>query len=353
MVRRVTFAVPGDLATPTGGYAYDRRIIAELRALGWSVDVLDIGTGFPRPSDEARAQARQLLDAVPSGEPIVVDGLAYGVMAEEAKSFCQNHPVVALVHHPLALESGLSPADADAFRATERAALACAHLVVTTSPMTARLVGKEFGVAADRLVVVQPGTDRVTPERVAISGSITLLAVGAVVPRKGYDVLLAAVEQLKGPWRLIIVGDRTRSPDTVRRLDHAVVELKLTGRVDFAGAVSDVELASFYTYADLFVLPSRFEGYGMAFTEAIAYGVPVVATNAGAIPDTVPQGAGILVPPDDVEALANVLQRLIESPDELQKLAAGARAAALSFPSWQDSATLFAQALDRVVEGKR
>jgi glycosyltransferase involved in cell wall biosynthesis len=353
VVRRVTFAVPGDLATPTGGYAYDRRIIAELRATGWSVDVLDIGTGFPRPSDDTRTQARQLLDAVPPGQPIVVDGLAYGVMAEEAKSFCQNHPVVALVHHPLALESGLSPADAEAFRASERSALACAHLVVTTSPMTARLVRDEFGVAADRLMVVQPGTDRVTPERGAISGTIMLLAVGAVVPRKGYDVLLAAVAQLKGPWRLIVVGDRTRSPDTVRLLDDAVVELKLTGRVDFVGAVPAEELAGFYTSANLFVLPSRFEGYGLAFTEAIAYGVPVVATNAGAIPDTVPQGAGILVPPDDAEALAKVLQRLIECPHELEKLAAGARAAAQSFPSWRDSATLFAQALDRVVEGKR
>ena len=352
-MRRVTFAVPGDLATPTGGYAYDRRIIAELRALGWCVDVLDIGTGFPRPGDDTRAQARQLLEAVPPGEPIVVDGLAFGVMAEAAKTLCRKHAIVALVHHPLALESGLSLTDTEAFRASERAALACAHLVVTTSPTTARLVGDEFGVAADRLMVVPPGTDRVTPACEAISGTIMLLAVGAVVPRKGYDVLLAAVANLKGPWRLIVVGDRTRSPDTVRLLDDAVVDLKLTDRVDFVGAVSAEKLAGFYTCADLFVLPSRFEGYGMAFTEAIAYGVPVVATNAGAIPDTVPQGAGILVPPDDAVALANVLQRLIERPDELEMLAAGARAAALSFPSWRDSATLFAQALDRAVEGKR
>ena len=352
MVRRVTFAVPGDLATPTGGYAYDRRIILELRSLGWSVDVLDIGTGFPRPTDETRAQARQLLETVPLGEPIVVDGLAYGVMAQEAKNLCQNHPVVALVHHPLAFESGLSAADVDAFRASERAALACASRVVTTSQMTARLMGNEFGVAAERLVVVQPGTDRVAPDRSAISGTIMLLAVGAVVPRKGYDVLLAAVAQLRGPWRLIVVGDRTRSPETVRRLDDAVVELKLTGRVDFVGAVSPQELADFYTSADVFVLPSRFEGYGMAFTEAIAYGLPVVATNAGAIPDTVPKGARILVAPDDAEALAKALRCLIDSAQEREKLAAGARAAARSFPSWRDSATLFAQVLDRVVDGK-
>ena len=152
---------------------------------------------------------------------------------------------------------------------------------------------------------MEPGTDRVLPDRSAIAGTIMLLSVGAVVPRKGYDILLAAVAQLKhAPWRLVIVGDRTRSPATAHELDDAVIRLELSDRVRFTGAVSAAELAEFYGAADLFVLSSRFEGFGMALTEAVSYGLPIVATLAGAIPDTLPAGAGILVAPDDAGALA-------------------------------------------------
>ncbi|MGZ5844855.1 MAG: glycosyltransferase, partial [Xanthobacteraceae bacterium] len=104
--------------------------------------------------------------------------------------------------------------------------------------------------------------------------------------------------------------------------------------------------ASLYASADLFVLPSRFEGYGMAYAEAIAHGVPVIGTNAGAIPETVPVDAGVLVPPDDVDILAATLQRLMDNPAERERLAAGARATA--FPSWRGQAALFARALENL-----
>ena len=166
---------------------------------------------------------------------------------------------------------------------------------------------------------------------------LDLLAVGSVVPRKGYDILVAALAAIPDlAWRLVIAGDRERSPQTARALDAQIARLGLAGRITFAGAVAPQRLMQLYAAADLFVLPSRFEGYGMAYAEAIAHGVPVVGTRAGAIPQTVPAGAGVLVPPDDVDALANVLRRLIASPSERERLAAGARAAAATFPSWQD-----------------
>jgi glycosyltransferase involved in cell wall biosynthesis len=178
---------------------------------------------------------------------------------------------------------------------------------------------------------------------------VELLAVGSVVPRKGYDILVAALAKLPDlAWRLTIAGDRGRSRETARRLDSEVARLGLAGRITFLGAVAPQRLMQLYAAADLFVLPSRFEGYGMAYAEAIAHGVPVVGTRAGAVPDTVPAAAGVLVPPDDVDALAAILRRLIESPSERERLAAGARAAAMTFPSWQDSATLFARVLDQV-----
>lgn len=345
------FAVPGDLSTPTGGYAYDRRMIAELAALGRPMQVLDLGDGFPRPTAHMRAAACARLAAVPAGQLIAVDGLAFGVLPDAAAALRSDHPLVALVHHPLALESGLDTDECAALRQSERTALAQAHRVIATSAATARLLAADYGVPSARLHVVRPGTDRVpeTPHRG--DDTVSFLAVGAVVRRKGYDVLVAALAQLADlPWRLVIAGDRERSPDTTRQLNADIAHHGLAGRISVTGAVAPDRLAELYAAADLFVLPSRFEGYGMAYTEAIAHGVPVVGTRAGAIPETVPSTAGILVPPDEADALAAALRRLIERPAERAALAAGARAAAATFPSWRASATLFAQVLDAVTK---
>jgi glycosyltransferase involved in cell wall biosynthesis len=269
-------------------------------------------------------------------------------MAEEAKSLRERYTVVALVHHPLALETGLADAEAAALHTSERAALASANHVIATSDATARLLVADYGVPAERLTVVKPGTDRAaTHESRPSDGPLMLLTVGAIVPRKGYDVLVEALARLKDHlWRLVIVGDNTRNPETVARLDEDIVRYGLSDRIEIVGPVPEEDLAELYAEADLFVLPSRFEGYGMAYTEAVAHGVPVVGTNAGAIPDTVPPGAGILIPPDDVDALANTLRQLIDDAPERERLAAGARAAAASFPTWRESAALFASVLD-------
>jgi glycosyltransferase involved in cell wall biosynthesis len=345
VVRNAAFAVPGDLATPTGGYVYDRRIIAELSLRDWRIEVVDLGDGFPYPAADTRAAACIRLAALPPGHPVVIDGLAFGVLTEAAAALRASHPLVALVHHPLALESGLSAADAASLRARERSALACARHVIATSPAVARLLVDDYGVAAGRVSVVAPGTDRVSPPPRKRDGEVKLLAVGSVIPRKGYDVLVAALARLRHlPWRLIIAGDYGRSPQTSRRLRAEIARLGLADRITLLGAVTSEKLSPLYASTDLFVLPSRFEGYGMAYTEAIAHGVPVIGTTAGAVPQTVPPDAGVLVAPDDVEALAATLERLIANPHERERLAAGARAA--KFPSWSEQAALFARVLE-------
>jgi glycosyltransferase involved in cell wall biosynthesis len=347
VVKSATFAVPGDLATPTGGYVYDRRIVAELAALAWHIEVLDLGDDFPHAAAGTRAAAAARLAAQPRGRPIVIDGLAFGALPEAAEALHGSHSVVALVHHPLALEAGLSAADAARLHASERAALAAARHVVTTSTATARLLAADYEVPSERLSVVEPGTDRVVLRPRRHDGAVVLLAVGSVIPRKGYDVLVAALARLRHlSWRLVIAGDCGRSPETFRRLEADIANLGLADRVTLLGAVAADELASLYATSDLFVLPSRFEGYGMAYAEALAHGLPVIGTTAGAVPQTVPGDAGVLLPPDDVDALAATLQQLVESPDERERLAAGARAAA--FPSWREQGARFARVLDRL-----
>ena len=350
-MKQVVFAVPGDLSTPTGGYVYDRRIVAELPKSGWQVDVLDIGTSFPRASDAELAAAHAQLAALPAGRLIVVDGLAFGVMADSAQALHRSHKLVALVHHPLALETGLEESEADKFRTSERQALSFVCRIITTSATTARILAQEFGVPQQKLSVVLPGNDRVPLAARPGGKTVNLLAVGSIVPRKGYDVLIAALGQIPDlPWRLVIAGDPSRSPATAAALQAQIASLHLTGRVDSVGVVSSARLASLYAAADLFVLPSHYEGFGMAYTEAIAHGVPVVGTTAGAIPEAVPRGAGVLVPPDNVGELTSTLMRLIEDPAELARLAAGARAAAAALSTWDDAGRQFSQALDQALD---
>jgi glycosyltransferase involved in cell wall biosynthesis len=347
VVRRVAFAVPGDLATPTGGYAYDRRMIAELGRLGWQVDPIDLGEGFPHPTPAQRELSQARLMAVPRDSPIVIDGLAFGVLPDLALRLCPDHPLIALVHHPLALESGLSASQARDLHTSERGALATASRVVVTSAATARLLAADYDVAADRIVVARPGNDPVPAAHGSKDGIVRLLAVGAVVPRKGFDVLIEALASLaEWPWHLTIAGDRSRDPAAATQLDDDIARHKLGHRIAVLGAVPQQRIAELYADADAFVLASRFEGYGMAFSEAVAHGLPVVGTTAGAIPDTVPAGAGILVPPGDAAALAGALRRMIENPAERHRMLDAARAAAAALPTWQDSAKLFARALE-------
>ncbi len=344
----LAFAVPGDLATPTGGYRYDRRIIEELRRLGWQVHVADVGEGFPFPSNAQRGAALERLSAVPAGCPTVLDGLAFGALPE-AGALRYRTPLIALVHQPLALDAGLDTAQADRFRKSERAALAAASRVVVTSETTARMVTLDYDVPAERIVVVRPGNDPVSPALGNKDGTVRLLSVGSVVPGKGYDLLVAALATLTDlPWRLTIAGDRTRNAAAAAQLDADIATYGIGGRVVVLGAVPAEQIGELYTASDIFVLASRFESYGMALTEAIAHGLPVVSTTAGAIPDTVPEGAGLLVPPDDVAELAHALRHLINNCADRWQFAQKARAAAAQLPTWKDSARLFAETIESV-----
>ena len=232
---------------------------------------------------------------------------------------------------------------------SERRALACARRVVVTSAFTCRLVVSDYGVQLDRVAIVKPGTDRATRARVNTGGPVELLAVGAVTPRKGYDILLAACALvLDLPWRLTIVGDLGRDSDAAARLEVDVARLNLCDRVLVTGTIRADRLASLYANADLFVLASHFEGYGMAFAEAIAHGLPVIGTTAGAIPETVPPNAGVLTPPGDIRAFSAALRRLIEDTHERHRLAAVAWASANTLSTWEQAAKQFSHAIETV-----
>ncbi len=339
------FAVPGNLCAATGGYAYARALIAAMPEAGWRLSPVELPAGFPRPSAADLDAADRALGETPPGAPVLVDGLAYGVLPRTLLDRLDRR-WVALVHHPLAQESGLSPAEAARLRASEREALAAAAMVVATSPHTAAALATDFGVPRHRLHVAMPGTRRVV--RARGSGEVpVLLCVATVTVRKGHDVLVRALGALSDlPWRARLIGSLEREPATAARLREEVRAAGLEERIVLEGEVSAETLERAYAEADMFVLPSRHEGYGMAFAEAMAHGLPVIGCAVGAVPGTVPEAAGILVPPDDAQALAAALRGLLGDPASRRHFADAAWACGRALPTWHDTARAMAQALE-------
>ena len=349
----VHFLVPGSLDTRTGGYGYDREIIAGLERRGWTVGVHEVPGAFPFPSAASRDAAATILASLPEGARVVVDGLALGALPGEAQREAARLRLVALVHHPLADETGLSPGQRASLEASERRALQFVRHVVVTSKRTAATLDR-FGVAPSSITVIEPGTDR-APQARGSGGhgsggnTVELLCVATVVPRKGHDVLVRALAAMAGaPWHLTCVGGLDRDEAWVTALRAQVAAAGLEHRIAFVGELDRAPLDACYAAADVFVLPTWYEGYGMAVAEALARGLPVVSTATGAIADLVGPGAGVLVPPGDAAALAAALSAVVTDAAYRSRLAAGARLARARLPSWDDAAELMARTIEGV-----
>jgi len=342
----VHFAIPGDLSTLTGGYGYDRRMIAELNGLGFDCRPLSLPGGFPEPDEAALARSDALLAALPDDSLLIVDGLALGTLDDSAHKHARRLRLVSMCHHPLALESGLSPARAERLRGSEQRALSACRAVIVTSPATREILIRDYAVAPDNITVAVPGTDP-QPFAPCTGNPPQLLTMATITPRKGHDVLINALADIRHlPWSARFVGGDSFDPAWASALKEQVREHGLDERITFVGETSEPDTE--YRRADLFVLPSRYEGYGMVFAEAIACGLPVVATRVGAAADLVSHKAGILLPVDDTAALGSALARILGDDDYRSTLQQGARAAAARLPQWQQSASLIAERLLQV-----
>ena len=342
----LVIAGPGDLRAATGGYRYDARVLADLRARSHDATWLALPEDFPEPSPASLAEAFRLLAGVPATATLVVDGLAYGALPPEEIAALRR-PVVALVHHPLALEPGLKEEVAVRLEGTERLALGLASLVIVTSETTRSLLAETYDVPPSKIRVAEPGVDPARPGRGG-GGTPVILTVGAITPRKNHVTLARALATLTDlAWRWRIVGSPARDPAYAAALDDEIAAAGIADRVEKLGEVDDLGLEQAFETADLFALPSRLEGYGMAYAEAMARGLPVVAGAGAATAALVTEKAGALVDPDDISGLAAALRGLLDNPAALQRAGRAASLRAARLPRWFQCADVFEHLITR------
>ena len=327
------------------------RLAEALSRSGIDVETIGLGGTFPGRGDDGRAALRSAISKLPADRLVVVDGLCLATLAtlEFAREF------VALVHHPADLETGLTADEARCLRGLETRALGAAVRIVATSRHTADLLVHDYDVDGVRVGVVEPGVDFRVERPPHLSSSLLsspvlrMLAVGAVTPRKGHEVLIEAAARLRetsqdGPdFRIDCFGPLDRAPEWVASQRAAISRHGLDRHVLLHGEVDDDAVASAYRDADLFVHAAHYEGYGMAVADALACGLPVVATAAGAVADLVPSDAGRLVAPGDAAALAGVLAEVLSDDMMHQRMRQGAARAGAALPGWDDAATRFVQ----------
>ncbi|TYR33242.1 glycosyltransferase family 4 protein [Mesorhizobium microcysteis] len=346
--RPAAFAIPGDITTLTGGYIYERRLLEGLREIGHDVRHIELAASFPAPATDDMVHAVEQLAALEPERALILDGLVYGSI-DTAGLARVKAPIVAMIHHPLALESGLTAERADHLFRTERDNLALARHVLVPSPHTASILTSRYDVPPERITIARPGTDRpvASPSaRLAPAGPPLILSVGILHPRKGHDVLLEALSLIADrDWQAVIVG-YAHDAAYAAALDDLVGLLGLGARVRLAGKVGKQELDDFYRAASIFTLATRYEGYGIVFDEALAHGLPIVTCRTGAVPETVPADTGLLVPPEDPNALAQALRSLLDDPRQRDRLARASAQAGARLPGWLDTARIAGRVLD-------
>jgi glycosyltransferase involved in cell wall biosynthesis len=340
-----------DPARPSGGNVYDRRVSRELAAIGWSVHEHAVPGSWPTPAPADLAGLGEVLSGIPGGVVVLLDGLvastAPDVLLQEA---CRLRLVI-LVHMPLV--DGVPQHAVAETSAREVAVLSAAVAVVTPSAWARRRLLDRHSLRPDRVHVAEPGVD---PADIA-PGTATggeLLCVAAVTPHKGHDVLLAALVMIRDlPWRCRCVGSLNRDPGFVDRLREQARKHGVNDRVRFIGPLTGAALDAVYAGADVVVLSSRGETYGMVVTEALARGLPVVASAVGGLPEAVGRGAeggmpGLLVPPDAPAALADALRAWLSDADLRQRLRHSAEQRRARLCGWSATAERIARVIAEV-----
>ena len=342
----IAFLVPGPITAISGGYGYDRRIIAELRTAGHTVDILEMTGRHPLPDAEAKTSARAAWAAIPPDALPVIDGL--GLPAFDGFI---DRQAIGLIHHPTSLEAGFSEPDAQLLAEIEKRLLPTLAGCIVTSDTTAETLARDFAV--QHLATVVPGTDPALRCPGSIASGVgtptcQIIAIGTLIPRKGHDLLLRALARLFDlDWHLTIAGG---APDPVHAatLQNLAEDLNIAQRVTFTGTLTGEALEALWQTADVFALATQYEGYGMAIAEALKRGLPVAITKGGAAAALVPDEAGVVCEVGDLVTYSKALRRVIFDTELRAEMAQAAWTAGQTLPNWHTQGAAFAEALEKL-----
>ncbi len=352
---RAAFVMVGDTDVLTGGYVFNFRMAEALREAGHRVDVLHYRTLPPEVMDRPLRRARYVAGELKRTRPdLLIASKSYKVMLPLALARgLPAAPLLYLVHHLEWRDRGLSRGPL-ARRMVVRGLLRRADAVWANSLSTARDL-EALGVGpGSSVTVIPPGFERPEqplPDRSRRVGPPRILTVGAVCPRKAQVELVRACARLGDrDFELSVVGGGSDEAYEAE-LQGEIARLGLEDRVSRAGHLERDELYREYAESDLLAQASSWEGYGIALAEAMWMGLPVVATSGGATPEVLGDcGAGILVEPGDVEAMASALGMLLDSREERLVMGRAARVRAESLPGWKEAGERFVELAERTAE---
>jgi glycosyltransferase involved in cell wall biosynthesis len=366
--------VTWDRDTPTGGTVYDQNLVTEFRALGIAVRLYRLAGPWPETDASTQANLARALRAQPA---CLVDGILAGASPEVVAAAVESgHAVTLVVHLPISDELGLDPARRKRYAALEEQAVRAASGVVCPSHWCAAELRQRYG--RSDLGVAIPG---VTPALAArgsqhSGGAPRLLTLASLTPTKDQLTLVRAFARLTDlAWSADLVGFDVADPGYAARVRHEVAEAGLKDRVSVTGALTGSALDQRWDAADLLVLPSRVETFGLVVTEALARGIPaIVSAGTGAV-EALQQGAtvptdavqgtagttdampgtarptnampGTAVPPGDPTALAAVLRRWLTEPTLRRAWQQSALARRGNLPGWQRTAEAVLSYLER------
>jgi len=328
----VSFFVRAPFGAGSGSYAYDHGLVAGLRGLGHTVAIIEAHPGI------------SLADP-PDGTPRLIDGPALPTLLERDDK-ALGQPLFGLIHHSTMPAPDADEAARHALRAAaERHFGRFVRLVATGEPTVEWLVN-ECRVSRDRVALVVPGTDDAPRCPGSDGPGCRILSIGALIPRKGHDLLMRALVRLFDlDWHLTIVGSAERDPVHARALAALADTLGITHRVRFAGRVTDAALDALWQESDLFALATRFETYGMPVAAALKRGLPVAVTAGGAAGALVAPEAGVVCPLDDESQLSKALRRLIFGRTLRRDMGEVAWQIGQTLPTWRMQAELLVRAL--------
>jgi glycosyltransferase involved in cell wall biosynthesis len=347
-VSNVYVVVPDGIDDPlrsSGGNTYDRHLCRELGAHGWSVHQRTVTGFWGRPGAASFAALEESLRQIPDDAVVLLDGLIASTAPEVMVPQASRLRLIVLLHMPL----GHRPAD-DTARQRERAVLTAAVATVTTSAWTRRRLVELYDLPAHRVRVAEPGAPAAEQASGTGAGG-ALLCVGAVSFEKGHDILLEALESIAAlSWHCTCVGSLDHDPAFVASLRRRSRDGGLGERVSFPGPRTGADLDRSYASADLLVHASRAETYGLVITEALARGLPVVATEVGGLVEALGESAagtrpGLLVAPEDPVALGDALSAWLGDAQLRARLCRAAGDRRQSLPRWSTTASEVARVL--------